>query len=85
MNKSLNELHGELIQPTGHLAGIANVQQEPQELEDLCSLWLHPITAEEWATRSECLGDDIDFQRYVVHVRRKRYFERLVRSMEGGQ
>jgi len=56
---------------------------DPRELEDICSLWLNPVTDQERQNRAEFMGDELEFSEYVVRNRRIRYFTEKAEQAEG--
>jgi hypothetical protein len=85
--KTLEELHAELVQPTAHLAGLAHSRPngDPEELQDICSLGLNPITEHErHVYGADFVGDVLgfDFEKYIIGRRRIEYF---ARQLLGGQ
>ena len=96
-NKSIEELYGELIQPTGDIARMAQVHSrpntDPEELIELSDLFLNPVTIHErhlykdeftWAGGQ----DELEFERFIVGKRRIAYFQRQLeasREVLGGK
>lgn len=84
-NRSPEELLSAMIQPTVHVAALAHSQPSEvyeSQLADITNLWLHPITDDERMRRAECLGDELDFERYIVHVRRIDYLNHFIKTLE---